>query len=58
MGNFSLMCVLCNKVSSLLRSKTYNLGQIHLISHTHTHTHTQTHTAHSGASKLTHQGSK
>ena len=54
MGNFSLMCVLCNKVSSLLRSKTYNLGQIHLISHTHT----QTHTAHSGASKLTHQGSK
>ena len=40
MGNFSLMCVLCNKVSSSLRSKTYNLGQIHLISHTHTHTNT------------------
>ena len=42
------MYVLCNKASSLLRCDTYNLGQIHLISHT------QTHTAHSGASRLTH----
>ena len=35
------MCVLCNKASSLLRSDTYNLGQIHLISHTKTHKYTQ-----------------
>ena len=34
-------CVLSNRASSLLRSDTYNLGQIHLISHTQTHKHTQ-----------------
>ena len=35
------MCVLCNKASSLLRSDTYNLDQIHVISHTQTHPVTQ-----------------
>ena len=44
----TLIFVLCNKALSLLRSDTYNLGQIHLISHT------QTCTAHSRASRLTH----
>ena len=52
MSSFStrrtLMCVLCNKASSLLRSNIYNLGQIYLISHT------QTHTSNSGACRLTH----
>ena len=37
----TLMCVLCNKTSSLLRSDTCSLGQMHLISHTQTHKHTQ-----------------
>ena len=45
----TLMCILCNKMSRLLRSDTYCgfYWYSDLISHT------QTHTAHSRASKLT-----
>ena len=35
------MSVLCNEASSLLRSDTHNLGQIHLILHTKRQKHTQ-----------------
>ena len=42
----TLMCVLCNKASSLLRSDTYVdfYWYSDLISHTHTHTGAYTHT--------------
>ena len=36
-----LNCLLCSKASNLLRFDTYNLGQMHVISHTETHKHTQ-----------------
>ena len=48
----TLMCVLCNKASNLLRSDTcdfllvswYDITHTHTRTHTHTHTHTQIHT--------------
>ena len=59
----TLMCVLCNKVSSLLRSDTLWFFTGTLIwyhtytqtnTHTHTHTHTHKDTKHTRASRLTH----
>ena len=58
----TLMCVLCNKVSSLLRSDTSWFFTGTLIwyhtytqtnTHTHTHTHTHKDTKHTRASRLT-----
>ena len=52
----TLMHVLCNKVSSLLRSDTWYSFLLVLwfdITHTNKHKHTQRHTTHSGASRPT-----
>ena len=56
LGRTFLMCVLCKKLSSLLRSDTcgFLLVLWFDITHTSTHTYTQSHTSHSGAKRLTH----
>ena len=55
----TLICVLCNKVSSVMRSDTWVFllalwFNITHTQHTHMHPHTHTHIAHSGDSRLTH----
>ena len=58
----TLMCVLCNKASSSLRSDTchfllvvgFDIHFLLVVGFDIKHTNTHTHTAHSGASRLTH----